>query len=287
MQSSQSVVRASKLFISLPPTTMDADAYRSAQTQSGVSKFWAEKYARDSSKSWDKFYKRNKTNFYKDRHWTTKEDTDGFTCLSTGAATVVEAGCGVANLAFPLLEVNSNLKLYMFDFASSAVKLVQESEQYDTSKCQVFQWDFCACPLNLLAEDKRAGLQSAQADFVLLVFVLSAVPPDMQVRGLQNLFEVLKPGGRLLFRDYSTGDMAQTRFAKKNRIEDNYFVRQDSTLSYFFSEERVRHVMTAAGFQEVYVRRVKRVIKNRKENLEMHRVFLQAEFVKLNPDENC
>ena len=262
---------------------MDADAYRVAQTQSGVSKFWAEKYARDSSKSWDKFYKRNKTNFYKDRHWTTKEATDGFTCLSTGTATVVEAGCGVANLAFPLLEVNPNLQLYMFDFASSAVKLVQESDQYDPDRCHVFQWDFCTSPLNLLAEHERAGLQHEQTDFLLLVFALSAVPPDKQITGLKHLFQLLKPGGRLLFRDYATGDMAQSRFSKKNRIEDNYFVRQDNTLSYFFSEERVRQVMTLVGFQEVYVRRVERVIKNRKEDLEMHRVFLQAEFVKPKP----
>lgn len=38
-----------------------------------VSDFKQQKLERDAQKNWDLFYKRNTTNFFKDRHWTTRE----------------------------------------------------------------------------------------------------------------------------------------------------------------------------------------------------------------------
>lgn len=263
---------------------MDADSYRTVQI--GVSKFWANKYACEASKNWDKFYKRNQKNFYRDRHWTNAASTDGFPGLmdppsgTKSQVVLVEAGCGVANCAFPLLASNPALFIYAFDFAASAVQLVREADEYRDGRCCAFEWDFCTASIADVLLTERKGLEPSTADFCTLIFVLSAVPPDRQLSGLKNLFSLLRPGGRILFRDYAIGDMAQSRFASRSRIEDNYFVRQDSTLSYFFDEERVHHLMTSAGFEKGYMRRINRVIKNRKENLEMHRVFLQAEYIR-------
>ena len=38
-----------------------------------VSKFKQNKLEKEAPKNWDLFYKRNATNFFKDRHWTTAE----------------------------------------------------------------------------------------------------------------------------------------------------------------------------------------------------------------------
>lgn len=38
-----------------------------------VSEFKQERLEIDAQKNWDLFYKRNSTNFFKDRHWTTRE----------------------------------------------------------------------------------------------------------------------------------------------------------------------------------------------------------------------
>lgn len=38
-----------------------------------VSDFKLMKLEKDAQKNWDLFYKRNTTNFFKDRHWTTRE----------------------------------------------------------------------------------------------------------------------------------------------------------------------------------------------------------------------
>lgn len=38
-----------------------------------VSEFKQMKLEKEAQKNWDLFYKRNTTNFFKDRHWTTRE----------------------------------------------------------------------------------------------------------------------------------------------------------------------------------------------------------------------
>lgn len=38
-----------------------------------ISEFKKNKLELEAKKNWDLFYKRNKTNFFKDRHWTTRE----------------------------------------------------------------------------------------------------------------------------------------------------------------------------------------------------------------------
>lgn len=251
--------------------------------QSGVSMFWAEKYASEANKYWDKFYKRNQTNFYRDRHWTADERTDGFSCLAqqhVPPAVLVEAGCGVGNSVWPLLTLNDSIRIQAFDFAPKAIELIHLRKEYLEGRINAFVWDFCRTSLDSVEPEQRDGLSNGGADFVTLIFVLSAVPPQLQQAGVSHLCRLLKPGGRLLFRDYATGDLAQTRFKSRNRIESNYFVRQDSTLSYFFDENRLTHLMSQAGLVPLYVRRVHRVIENRKETVKMERVFLQGEFQK-------
>ncbi len=41
-----------------------------------VSDFKCLKLEKEAKKNWDLFYKRNSTNFFKDRHWTTREFTE-------------------------------------------------------------------------------------------------------------------------------------------------------------------------------------------------------------------
>ena len=243
----------------------------------GVPPFFKRKFEREAARNWDRFYGRNRANFFRDRHWTSREDTDGFPCLfepcDDSPVVLIESGGGAGKCAFPLVAANPALSVYMFDFAPQAVELVRSSEAYDESRCRAFVWDFAS-------GDSPPQPTPPPANFALLVFVLSAVPPEKQQTAVSALAKLLKPGGKILFRDYATGDMAQNRFAKSSTITPNYFVRQDSTLSFFFDEKRIEQLMDGAGLVKVYVRRVHRTITNRKEKIEMQRVFLQAEYLK-------
>lgn len=40
---------------------------------SKVPEFWHKKYKADAAKNWDRFYQRNETRFFKDRHWIERE----------------------------------------------------------------------------------------------------------------------------------------------------------------------------------------------------------------------
>ncbi|XP_062070888.1 tRNA N(3)-methylcytidine methyltransferase METTL6 isoform X2 [Lepus europaeus] len=92
-----------------------------------VSHFKQQKLEKEAQKNWDLFYKRNSTNFFKDRHWTTREFEELRSCreFEGQKLTVLEAGCGVGNCLFPLLEEDLNIFAYACDFSPRAVEYVK------------------------------------------------------------------------------------------------------------------------------------------------------------------
>nr|XP_033785938.1 tRNA N(3)-methylcytidine methyltransferase METTL6 isoform X4 [Geotrypetes seraphini] len=158
-----------------PARTLTAEeAARLEKDQTVVSHFKQVKLEKEAQKNWDLFFKRNSTNFFKDRHWTTREFEELGACreFEDQNLTILEAGCGVGNCLFPLLEEDTNIFAYACDFSPRAIEFVK----------------------------------------------------------------VLKPGGRVLFRDYGLYDHTMLRFKSGNKLGENFYVRQDGTRSYFFTE---------------------------------------------------
>lgn len=305
------------------------------EADKAVPPFWREKYARELVKNWDLFYKRNKTNFFKDRLWLQKEfgeltgdDDDANENLledeelDNETRLVVEIGCGVGNALIPLLFRNPKLTAIGLDCSRQAIDLL--NDRWRTIESNDGPWlqprtgparqpilDECAAVQALGNHSSAAGdaandyawpggkllgtgvcditqgpvpdtLCTAQnADFVLLLFVLSAIPPAKIEEAARNSAKLLKPGGLLLFRDYARYDMAQIRFAKSKRalVEDNFYVRQDGTLAYFFLAEEVRRIFVdICGLEEVDLSYFLREFKNRKTGCKMKRIWIQAKF---------
>lgn len=46
----------------------------------------------------------------------------------------------------------------------------------------------------------------------------------------------MKPGGVVLFRDYGLYDQAMLRFSAGHKLMERFYVRQDGTRAYYFSE---------------------------------------------------
>ena len=102
-----------------------------------ISDFKRSKLETEAKKNWDLFYKRNTTHFFKDRHWITREFPELLQTISelggrresqqTDKKRLIlfEAGCGVGNTVFPLLEENSNLFIYACDFSPRAIDFVK------------------------------------------------------------------------------------------------------------------------------------------------------------------
>ena len=100
-----------------------------------ISDFKRNKLETEAKKNWDLFYKRNTTHFFKDRHWITREFPELLQAISDlgwrdsqqtdKRLVLLEAGCGVGNTVFPLLEENSNLFIYACDFSPRAIDFVK------------------------------------------------------------------------------------------------------------------------------------------------------------------
>ncbi|KAM9851971.1 tRNA N(3)-cytidine methyltransferase METTL6 [Aulostomus maculatus] len=248
---------------------------RLAGEQRLVSDFKQMKLEREAQRNWDLFYKRNTTNFFKDRHWTTREFQELKACREFASQRLVllEAGCGVGNCIFPLLEDDRDIFVYACDFSPRAVEFVKRNPLYCPERCWAFQCD-------LTTDDLRENVPEGSVDVVTLIFVLSAIHPDKMKLALENISRVLKPGGSVLFRDYGLHDHAMLRFKAGSKLGENFYVRQDGTRSYFFCKEFLAELFSVAGLQCAANDYVLRQTVNKKEGLCVPRVFLQSKFTK-------
>lgn len=200
-----------------------------------VPDFKANQLEINARKHWDLFYKRNDTRFFRDRHWTIREFNELLgTTTKNGCADknnddkklrkrLLEVGCGVGNFVFPLIEEKHNgYFIYACDFSQRAVDLVKAHPLYDEDQIQVFQCD-------ITTDTIFETIARSSLDIVSLVFVLSAIHPNKFKTTLLNIFQLLRPGGILLFRDYGLYDMAQIRFKPGHKISENFYMRQDGT----------------------------------------------------------
>ncbi|KAI8326237.1 methyltransferase-like protein 6-like protein [Martensiomyces pterosporus] len=254
-------------FISSAKQILEEDA-------SVVPEFWQNKYKNEAGKNWDKFYNRNTTNFFKDRHWTDREFEElrpGHT-FSEEKPVLLEIGCGVGNFVWPILDRNPDIFVYACDFSPRAVGFVQANENYTEERCKAFVCD--------ITKDRLADtIPPHSVDIVSAIFVFSALPPEKQAAAVSNIVEILKPGGRILFRDYGIYDLAQLRFKSGHKLEDNLYVRQDGTLSYYFSTERLHSLFVEhGGLDELANEYVVKKLVNMKKGIDSDRIFTQAKF---------
>ncbi|XP_035776137.1 tRNA N(3)-methylcytidine methyltransferase METTL6-like [Anopheles albimanus] len=260
------------------------------QNKRMVTEFQALKLEREARKHWDLFYKRNETRFFKDRHWTTREFTELLSArcpavsgdvpqIDDGqppktAKTLLEIGCGVGNLIFPLIEEgHRDFFIYACDLSPRAVELVRKHNLYDDRYMNAFACD-------ITTNEVFGTLAEQSLDIATLIFVLSAIHPDKFRTTLSNIYRLMKPGGVVLFRDYGRYDMAQLRFKPGHKIAENFYMRQDGTRSYYFAEDEISALFQGVGFEVLVNSYIHRRTINPKENIDVPRIFVQGKFRK-------
>jgi methyltransferase-like protein 6 len=237
------------------------------KTHENMPEFWRTKYLSETRKSWDLFYKRNKDNFYKDRNWTSREFPE---LADLSNKSLLEVGCGVGNFILPLINLNRDrgFKAFSCDFSESAIEILKQHPESMNGNLT----PFCADIVN----DKLTDyIEPHSIDIISMIFVLSAVKPEEMERVIQNIKSVLKPNGRILFRDYGRYDAAQLRFKNGNKMEDNLYVRQDGTLAYYFTVNDIQRLFEK-DFEIIQNEYVFKSTVNRKMNLDVRRIFVQA-----------
>ncbi|RLN92194.1 hypothetical protein BBJ28_00014617 [Nothophytophthora sp. Chile5] len=269
---------------------------------STIPEFWQKKYEQEAAKSWDKFYKRNSTNFYKDRsgHYL-------HVVFPDLVRTLLEVGSGVGNAALPLLEVNPALHIVAIDFADSAIALLKvRSSTSRRASCSSFclrdltqllirrlhavppqkqpLYDEARVAASVCDITKDAlpaeALANGGVDFALCLFCLSALHPDTMKGAVKKVVAAIKPGGKLFFRDYGRYDQAQLRFRSGHKLQENFYVRQDNTRAYYFTTEEVQELFTEAGLVPVENEYIRRQYANRQQSVVRFRVWVHAIFEK-------
>lgn len=259
-----------------PDQKEEAERQLAAQAQTPVNEFDKKLYLANPARYWDLFYRNNKEKFFKDRKWLRVEFPALYEACKkdAGAVSILEVGCGAGNTMFPVLQENENpdLRISGVDFSPRAVEIVKTSPSFDPKFAHAAVWDL-ADPEGNLPE----GIEPHSVDIIVMIFVFSALAPDQWPQAVSNLQKILKPGGRILFRDYGRYDLTQIRFKKGRLLDENFYIRGDGTRVYFFTEEELAEIFGTA-FTPVKIATDRRLIVNRQRKIKMYRVWLQAEF---------
>lgn len=249
---------------------------------------------------WDKFYSNHHDQFFKNRRWLPLEFPELVACCEpdAGPKTVLEVGCGAGNTVFPLLMHNENpdLKIFATDYAATAVKVVQSSSMYPRAEHGVGVLHASVYDITSKPEEGSEvdyvlpeGITPGSVDVLSVIYVLSALHPTEWEQAMHNLYTALKPGGLLCIRDYGRHDLAQLRI-KKERLLDvpHLYIRGDGTRVYFFEKEELGGMLTASPrggdgpmFNVHQLAEDRRLLVNRKEQLKMYRIWLQAKATKV------
>jgi len=245
----------------------------------------AEELEEHAANYWNTFYNINKNKFFKERHYLHFQfaelslDAEGNSLLD--GKVVAEIGCGTGSTLYPLLEAHKHTFFYACDFAPNAIELVKKNQHYAENRCKAFVCDISDSQLELT--DLSTKIESNSLDIALMVFVLSAIAPEKFEWVLQKVANALKPGGKLLFRDYGVYDMTHVRYAAKattKKLNENYYVRGDGTRVYYFTKEGTTQLFERNGFVVDRIDYDTRELRNRKRKINMYRVWLNAKVTK-------
>lgn len=266
----------------------------------------AEVFNVNASEYWNSFYSTHQNKFFKERNWLSTEFPEIFdsfksydkeATLSSEYVKIMEIGCGTGSTVYPLLRETENMHLealennlktkkpfiYACDFAPTAVNLVMSNPLYDTSKINGFVYDLTnpifPDELNKIILEKEKDPEKG-LDFILAIYVLSAIKPSDLPNVIKRLYSVLNPGGILFFRDYGKYDLAQLRMNPSNVLGENFYRRGDGTQVYFFDSDELQMIFEKEGFKTVENSVDRRLLVNRKRKVKMYRVWLQAKFMR-------
>jgi SAM-dependent methyltransferase len=266
----------------------------------------------DDTVAWNRFYRRHRANFFKDRHYLLETFAHEFLHPSSSSSTttrrqeniMVEFGCGVGNAVWPVLQAPSdvNWKVVGVDLSPTAIDLFRNDERFrraqqeGTDRIQAFVMDITSSLS--WPEGFRHAISNDGADIATLLFCLSAIAPDRHASAVRNVLASLRPGGVVLVRDYGRYDAAQFQLHRRRRNNNkdtsgvdhnNFYQKHDGTKVYYFTTDDLCRLFCHNADSDDDERNrcnvlecnyLRRVYQNRATGQTRRRVWVQARFRK-------
>ncbi|KAL7074666.1 hypothetical protein ACQ4LE_005970 [Meloidogyne hapla] len=227
------------------------------------------------NEQWESFYLSHGSKFFMNRKWVMREFSELFSEKSAidGPIRILDVGCGVGNTIIPIIEASkaSNFFIYCCDFSRNAIDLLRSNNRVPANRCHPFVWDIT---------ENTDQIPGNSLDYILCVFVLSAIAPSRLKLAISNLVRLLKPGGILMVKDYGRHDLTQLRFKHHRFIDENFYRRGDGTFVSFFTTEELHELFAEIGLEKIQNLMEKRLVVNRAKKITMYRRWVQCKYLK-------
>lgn len=203
---------------------------------------------------WDSFFDSNKGECYKDRNYIYAVFQSHFATNGEARSdplTIWEIGCGHGSTAIPLITQllengQTNTHYIGSDISPIAVdRFIGNAASSHTFSVEGLVW-------NVALPEPCPKTTPTSVDICLSVFCLSALNPDQHSVAMRHLRDLLRPGGKVLLRDYAEHDMTMHKKSEQQgKIGPRLYRRKDRTLCYYFTQDYLQSLATGAGLQVV------------------------------------
>lgn len=230
---------------------------------------------------WDKFFKFYGSKLVKHNDNILFEFPDLLNAIQncSTVSKIMDFGCGTGNDLFPILQDNENeqLRITGLDFSLKGLEILKKSNLYNWFS-DIVQLEHCDITL-----DATSNFEASSVDIAILNYTLSAIKPQDWSNVLSNIHHVLKPQGKLLFKDYAKYDFAQLYLDSiQTSDEENSnittHVKEDGTITHYFEEKEVESLFTQNNFFLIKICTTQRQLHNEQLDNCLHSSTLQAVF---------
>ena len=126
-----------------------------------------------------------------------------------GPMHVMEIGCGCGSSILPVLASNPQAKATITDVSPTCISQLHAAASSMGVDPETRIISSFACDSTDPGAAGASLFEGIRADYLLIMFTLSAVAPEPQLEMLLNAWRALRPGGRLMLRDHGLYDMVQ------------------------------------------------------------------------------
>jgi len=174
-------------------------------------------------KVWNKLYKN------KSIEW--KKETKEIPKILKGKK-VLEIGVGNGKTLASIIKMKPK-EIVAIDFSQEAVDICKEKFPEVEVIC---------------SDVKSMPFEDGKFEFVIIYFILDSLL-DWEIEGAINeIYRVLKKGGRVLFQDFGEGDFRQ----EGEELEKNTMLKKNGLVCHFFSEREVKRLFNHFNKEKVW-----------------------------------